>query len=175
MSKKFNSIQFSADPYRLTRSFLADPEIRAEVMRAVSDGPATTMTEQLGYANLAEEGQEADWHTLFAGTRKEKTVGESGLFLRAKKSGFALLRLRKQTQKAQTVDTSAATPDLSDAAQLQAVLAALNITPEQLAELSRAAYRPEAVVAEDVDAEFDDEPTKEYVLPESIAAIIAKR
>lgn len=172
MTKKFNSVQFSCDAYRLTRAFLADPAVKLQVLQAISDGPAEVMTEQLGYGNLAEEGEKEEWHTLFPATYKDKKAGEDGLFVRAKKTGYPLLRLRKQTPKTQQVTADAPAGPQVDAAAIDAVLASLGISKEQFVELTRAAYKPEEQVPED---EAPTNPGATFELPADIQALIAKK
>jgi len=100
-----DEVSFSVDVYALTRAWLADPALRREVERAREDGPATSMTEKLGYSNRAAQGEAPRWATLFPATQKGKLPGDDGLFWISKasqKPGEAprpILRLRPQTPR----------------------------------------------------------------------------
>lgn len=102
-----DEVSFSVDVCNLVRAFLADPALRLEVGRAIKAGPATSMTEKLGYSNRAAAGEPPRWATLFPATQKGKHPGEPGLFWISKasqKPGEAprpILRLRPQPPRDQ--------------------------------------------------------------------------
>jgi hypothetical protein len=146
------SMQFSVDLYTLIRQAMNDPSVKADIIRALKDGPAAKLTDKLGSCNFGTRENQV-WASLFAATDKDRKAGDVGLYKRAEKSGFILLRLREQ-QKSMDATTgvpSTVGTDLQQAIEAASGRAVARRLPEPVA-AAPAAPTASSVLDADVQA-----------------------